>query len=99
MKLIYFLKKDQICLGIETAVGIVDIDWYQATKKQKIVGSQNITSEDLKETAITAEKAIYHAEFILDEANLNNVSCVPHSTLTLKSLEQCVPRMLFDPVS
>jgi 2-keto-4-pentenoate hydratase/2-oxohepta-3-ene-1,7-dioic acid hydratase in catechol pathway len=78
MKLIYYLKSEQIYLGVKTAVGVIDIDGYRESQQEKIFGSQNITIDDVNEIAIIAEKVIHNSEFILEESKLKIASCVPH---------------------
>ncbi len=77
MKLLYFRKKDDLCLGILTDKGIVDVDAYQGQGSQKPYGQRPLTNADIAGLQLIVDKAGNLPQFIIQEEGLRIAPCTP----------------------
>lgn len=77
MKLLYFRDRGELCLGIATDKGVIDVDAYQKAKGQELLSSHNLCVGDIAVLRGIEKRAVDQPAFLLEEEGLAIGPCVP----------------------
>lgn len=77
MKLLYFQRKEQLCLGVVAGKGIFDVDEYQQEWGAPVFSTQKLSDKPVSLLKQITDEAVADTKFFKDESALTIGPCIP----------------------